>query len=271
MHKTHSAENVISICKKRIYPWNEHLIFQGSMDGEILKSPPRGKKSPATSPLKKKTKTIKDIKRSPRKNKAPKRKRNAREVLVVAQAFKNHRLWECLQKLKVIDAPDQVSKLEEFIKNAQGAALSRGMDIQPAVAALSRETAVVEEERRLLEEERKGLEAAKADYFKKLEKYEEWKLLFEKERDLLTEMKEAQKKNAEADTRLRQCKRLINNCTAQNEAAKKNYDDFFNSPCLYCEEKIRSRHSYRVCGKCQSAVQSFYVDSAEQTAEVDSD
>ena len=177
------------------------MVFQGSMDGEIMKTPPRGKKSPTTSPSKKKTKTIKDIRRSPRKQKPPKRKRNAREVLVVAQAFKNHRLWECLQKMKVIDAPDQVSKLQEFIDNAQGAALSRGMDIQPAVAALSRETALVEEERRRLEEERKGLEAERAEYNKKLEKYEEWKLLFEKERDLLTEMKEAQKKNAEADTK----------------------------------------------------------------------
>ena len=237
-----------------------------------MKTPPRGKKSPSRSPLKKKTKTIKDIRRSPVKKKPPKRKRNAREVLVVAQAFKNHRLWECLQKLKVIDAPDQVSKLEEFIKNAQGAALSRGMDIQPAVAALSRETALVEEERRRLEEERKGLEAERVEVRKWLDKYSPFVM---PTKDLLTEMKEAQKKNAEADMKLRQCTRVLNNCTLQNEAAKKNYDDFVNSPCLYCEEKIRSRHSYRVCGKCndtiESAVQSFYVDSAEQTAEVDSD
>ena len=242
------------------------------MDEKIFRTPPRGKKPPSRSPLKKKTKTIKDIKRSPVKKKPPKRKRNAREVLVVAQAFKNHRLWECLQKLKVIDAPDQVSKLEEFIKNAQGAALSRGMDIQPAVAALSRETALVEEERRRLEEERKGLEAERVEVRKWLDKYSPFVM---PTKDLLTEMKEAQKKNAEADTKLRQCKRVLNNCTLQNEAAKKNYDDFVNSPCLYCEEKIRSRHSYRVCGKCndtiESAVQSFYVDPAEQTAEVDSD
>ena len=178
------------------------MIFQGCMDEKIFQTPPRGKKSPTRSPLKKKAKTIKDIRRSPKKNKPPKRKRNAREVLVVAQAFKNHRLWECLQKLKVIDAPDQVSTLQEFIENAQGAALSRGMDMQPAVSALSRETALVEEERRRLEEERKGLEAQRAEYSKKLVKYEEWKCLFEKERDLLTEMKEAQKKNAEADTKL---------------------------------------------------------------------
>ena len=237
-----------------------------------MKTPPRGKKSPSRSPLKKKTKTIIDIKRSQVKKKPPKRKRNAREVLVVAQAFKNHRLWEFLQKLKVIDAPDQVSKLEEFIKNAQGAALSRGMDIQPAVAALSRETALVEEERRRLEEERKGLEAERVEVRKWLDKYSPFVM---PTKDLLTEMKEAQKKNAEADMKLRQCTRVLNNCTLQNEAAKKNYDDFVNSPCLYCEEKIRSRHSYRVCGKCndtiESAVQSFYVDSAEQTAEVDSD
>ena len=27
MYKTHSFKIFISICKKRIYPWNEHLVF----------------------------------------------------------------------------------------------------------------------------------------------------------------------------------------------------------------------------------------------------
>ena len=106
------------------------------MDEKIFRTPPRGKKSPTRSPFKKKAKTIADIKRSPVKKKPGKRKKNPRELLVVSQAFKNHRLWECLQQMKVIDAPDQVSKLKEFIQDAQDAALSRGMEIQPAFAAL---------------------------------------------------------------------------------------------------------------------------------------
>ena len=220
------------------------------MDGENPKTPPRGKKSPSGSPLKKKTKTIKDIKRSPRKKKPPKRKRNAREVLVVAQAFKNHRLWECLQKLKVIDAPDQVSKLEEFIKNAQGAALSRGMDIQPAVAALSRETALVEEERRRLEEERKGLEAAKAEYWKKLEKYEEWKLLVEKEGDLKAELEETQKERSELNTTKRQLRRTQNKLEAHITWYEKLREKNGNEPCIYCQQPSGDRDSRRVCGTC---------------------
>ena len=171
--------------------------FPRVMDGEIMRTPPRGKKSPSRSPSKKKTKTIKDIRRSPMKKKPPKRKRNAREVLVVAQAFKNHLLWECLQKLKVIDAPDQVSKLQEFIENAQGAALSRGMDIQPAVAALSRETALVEEERRRLEEERKGLEAERAEHQRLLDKY---RPLLPLEAEMQTELEEARKERSELNT-----------------------------------------------------------------------
>ena len=221
------------------------MVSTGSMDEKIFSTPPRGKKSPSRSPSKKKTKTIKDIKRSPIKKKAPKRKRNAREVLVVAQAFKNHRLWECLQKLKVIDAPDQVSKLEEFIKNAQGAALSRGMDIQPAVAALSRETALVEEERRRLEEERKGLEAERVEVRKLLDKYEKLKPELKSQKELLTEIKEWQEKNAEADTKLRQLIRAKNKYNHLFEATRKLREDFANIPCVFCKETTKTPEDRR--------------------------
>ena len=223
------------------------MVFQGCMDGEIMKTPPRGKKSPSRSPSKKKTKTIKDIKRSPIKKKAPKRKRNAREVLVVAQAFKNHRLWECLQKLKVIDAPDQVSKLEEFIKNAQGAALSRGMDIQPAVAALSRETALVEEERRRLEEERKGLEAERAEHQRLLDKY---RPLLPLEAEMQTELEEARKERSELNTKLRQVRRTQNKLEASITFYDKLREKNRNEPCIYCQQPSGDRDSRRVCGAC---------------------
>ena len=130
----------------------------------------------------------------------------------------------------------------------------------------------MEEERRRLEEERKGLEAQRAEYSKKLEKYEEWKCLFEKERDLLTELKEAQKKNAEADTKLRQCKRTLNKIHDLEAATKKERDDFHNMPCFYCAQTVICRYSYRICADhSRLSHTNTTVDSATQTEEVDSD
>ena len=145
------------------------------------------------------------------------------------------------------------------------------MDIQPAVAALSRETALVEEERRRLEEERKGLEAERADYYKKLERYEEIKLLFEKERDLLTEMKEAQKKNAEADTRLRQLIRTKNKYDHLFESTRKLREDFGNIPCVFCKVTTKTpEDDYRVCTPCMKEhPNSASLIAATQSAEAD--
>ena len=37
------------------------------------------------------------------------------------QRYKNHRLWEELQRKRVLTQPDQVNRLIKFIEDAQGA------------------------------------------------------------------------------------------------------------------------------------------------------
>ena len=76
--------------------------------------------------------------------------------------------------MKVIDQPDQVLKLQEFIQNAQNAALSRGLDMQPAVAAMSKETARLKEERRRVEEELSAVVKSKKEYESKLKTVDEF-------------------------------------------------------------------------------------------------
>ena len=161
--------------------------------------------------------------------------------------FQEPPAMECLQQMKVIDAPDQVSKLQEFIKNAQGAALSRGIDMQPAVAALSRETALVEEERRRLEEERKGLEAERAEHQRLLDKY---RPLLPLEAEMQTELEEARKERSELNTKLRQVRRTQNKLEASITFYDKLREKNRNEPCIYCQQPSGDRDSRRVCGAC---------------------
>ena len=74
------------------------------------------------------------------------------------QRYKNHRLWEELQKKRVLTQPDQVNRLIKFIEDAQGAVQRTGMDLSPHIQALSSKQAEVEEERARLQEERAKLE-----------------------------------------------------------------------------------------------------------------
>ena len=242
----------------------------------LMPSPPstpaRGTRSASKSPQKKKQKPGTPKKKPPPKNPNKRSHKSPRDTIVMNQRYKNHRLWEELQKKGVLTQPDQVKRLLKFIEDAQGAAQRTGMDLSPHIQALSSKQAEVEEERARLEEERKELEAQRAEYYKKLERYEELVRIVDDNKNLLRDTKEAMEKNAKADTRLRQCTRTLNKIKDMEAATKKVWQEAALEPCLYCEQTIKERGSYRVCWSCHDKSHEFYtVDAATQTGEVEPD
>ena len=71
----------------------------------------------------------------------PKSHKTPRDTVVSKQRYKDHRIFELLVSLNVIQTADDLAQLKTFVETAQKASASEANDLAPHIQALKEKTA----------------------------------------------------------------------------------------------------------------------------------
>ena len=104
-------------------------------------TPTRAPKTPSSSPQKKKVKPNTPKRAQGAKKDKPKSHKVPRDTVVSNQRYKNHRIFELLVSLNVIQTADDLAQLRTFVETAQKTPASEANDLAPHIQALKEKTA----------------------------------------------------------------------------------------------------------------------------------